>query len=223
MSSTALWGAFPETVLLSFGAKTNYAIHHDHEWWRFVTPVFIHVNLPHLLMNMYGLWVLGPWVEKLYGSARFVLFWIATGVAGVVASYLTVIAGSHPGFFGSFLIKNYDGPSAGASGALFGLIGVLFVFGLKYRRELPEGFKRAFGTGMLPVILVNVAIGFALKGVIDNAAHMGGLLSGAALSAVISYKRPGQSTSVTIAWRIAQIAALLLVLISFLFVWKHYE
>ena len=208
---------------MSFGAKTNYAIRFDHEWWRFVTPVFIHVNLFHLLMNMYGLWVLGPWVEKLYGSAKFVVFWIATGVAGVVASYLTVIPGARPGLIGSFLIKGYDGPSAGASGALFGLIGVLFVFGLKYRRELPEGFRRAFGTGMLPVILINVAIGFALHGLIDNAAHMGGLLSGAAISAVVSYKRPGQSVRVTIAWRIAQIAGLLLVLISFFFIFKHYE
>ena len=222
MSSTVLWGAFPEGVLLSFGAKTNYLIGHDHEWWRFVTPVFIHVNLPHLLMNMYGLWVLGPWVEKLYGSARFVVFWIITGIAGVVASYLTVIPGSHPGPVGSFLIKNYDGPSAGASGALFGLIGVLFVFGLKYRRELPEGFRRAFGTGMLPVILLNVAIGFVLRGVIDNAAHMGGLLFGAAMAAVVGYKRPGQPASVTIAWRAVQIAALLLVLVSFFFVVRHF-
>lgn len=223
MSSSALWGAFDEPVLLSFGAKTNYAIHFDHEWWRFVTPVFIHVNLPHLLMNMYGLWVLGPWVEKLYGSARFVVFWIATGVAGVVASYLTTIPGSQPGLLGSFLIKRADTPSAGASGALFGMIGVLFVFGLKYRRELPEGFKRAFGTGMLPVILLNVAIGFILRGLIDNAAHMGGLLSGMAIAAVVGYKRPGQAASVTIAWRVAQIAALLLILISFFFVFKHYQ
>jgi rhomboid protease GluP len=223
LSSTALWGAFDPGVLLSFGAKTNYAIHFDHEWWRFVTPVFIHVNLPHLLINMYSLWVLGPWVEKLYGSAKFVVFWIATGVAGVVASYLTVIPGARPGLLGSFLIKSADEPSAGASGALFGLVGVLFVFGLKYRRELPEGFKRAFGTGLLPVILLNVAIGFLGRGIIDNAAHMGGLFSGAALAAVFSYKRPGQSARVTLAWRIVQIAALLLVLVSFFFVFRHYE
>jgi len=76
-------------------------------------------------------------------------------MAGVMASYLTVIPGSHPGLIGRFLIKPSDGPSVGASGAVFGLIGVLFVFGLKYRHELPEGFKRAFGTGMLPVIFLN--------------------------------------------------------------------
>jgi membrane associated rhomboid family serine protease len=103
------------------------------------------------------------------------------------------------------------------------MIGVLFVFGLKYRRELPEGFKRAFGTGMLPVILLNLGIGFALRGLIDNAAHLGGLLSGAALAAIVSYKRPGQSAGVTIAWRVAQIAALLVVAISFYFVAKDFD
>ena len=223
MSSSALWGAFPESVLLSFGAKTNYAIQYEHQYWRFVTPVFIHVNLPHVLINMYSLWILGPWVEKLYGSAKFVVFWIATGVCGVVASYLTVIPGSRPGLISSFLIKYADEPSAGASGALFGLVGVLFIFGLKYRRELPEGFKRAFGTGMVPVILLNLGIGFIGRGIIDNAAHMGGLISGAAIAAVVSYKRPGQPASVTIAWRVVQITALLLVLVSFFFVIKHFE
>jgi rhomboid protease GluP len=222
MSNSVLLGAFDESVLLSFGAKTNYYITHEHEWWRFVTPVFIHVNLPHVLINMYSLWVLGPWVEKLYGSAKFVVFWIATGIAGVVASFLTVIPGSRPGLIASFLIKSADLPSAGASGALFGLVGVLFVFGLKYRRELPEGFKRAFGTGMLPVILLNLAIGFVGKGIIDNAAHMGGLVSGAAIAALVSYKRPGQATSVTIVWRVLQIAALLLVAVSFFMVLKNY-
>jgi membrane associated rhomboid family serine protease len=223
MEMSALWISFPQDVLYEFGAKTNYLIGHEHEWWRLVTPVFIHVNLFHLLINMYSLWVIGPWVEKLYGSAKFVVFWVLTGIAGVVASYLTVIPGSHPGLLASFLIKNHDEPSAGASGALFGLVGVLFVFGLKYRRELPEGFKRAFGTGLLPVILLNLGIGFVGRGIIDNAAHMGGLLSGAALAAVISYKRPGQSAGLTIAWRVAQILALLLIAITFFMAARRFD
>jgi rhomboid protease GluP len=222
MSSTVLWGGFPEPVLLAYGAKTNYLIRFNHEWWRLVTPVFIHVNLPHVLINMYSLWIIGPWVEKLYGSAKFVLFWVLTGIAGVLASYLTVIPGARPGLIASFLIKSMDEPSAGASGALFGLVGVLFVFGIKYRHELPEGFKRAFGTGMLPVILLNLGIGFLGRGFIDNAAHMGGLLSGAALASVMSYKRPGRSAGMTIAWRVTQIAALLLVLVSFVMVARHF-
>jgi rhomboid protease GluP len=222
MSSAVLWTGFDEEVLLAYGAKMNYWIYHHHQWWRFVTPVFIHVSLPHVLINMYSLWVIGPWVEKLYGSAKFVVLWVVTGIAGVALSYLTVFPGSRPGLIGSFLIKSADIPSAGASGALFGLVGVLFVFGIKYRRELPEGFKRAFGTGMLPVILLNLGIGFLGRGFIDNAAHMGGLLSGAALATVVSYKRPGASAGMTIAWRVAQIAALLLVLISFVMVKRHF-
>jgi rhomboid protease GluP len=223
MATSVLWTGFPEPVLLAFGAKTNYLIGYDHEYWRLVTPVFIHVNLPHVVINMYSLWVIGPWVEKLYGSAKFAVFWVVTGVAGVLASYLTVIPGSHPGVVTSFLIKSHDDPSAGASGALFGLVGVLFVFGLKYRRELPEGFKRAFGTGMLPVILLNLGIGFVGRGFIDNAAHMGGLLSGAALAAVVSYKRPGQSAGVTIAWRVGQVLALLVVVVSFFMVARTFD
>jgi len=224
MSTTVLWAGFPEPVLYAFGAKTNYLIRYKHEWWRLVTPMFIHVNLlPHLLINMYSLWVIGPWVEKLYGSARFVVFWVVTGIAGVLASYLSVIPGSHPGIIASFLIKSHDDPSAGASGALFGLVGVLFVFGVKYRRELPEGFKRAFGTGLLPIILLNLAIGFIGRGFIDNAAHMGGLLSGAALASVVSYKRPGQSASVTIAWRVGQIICLLVIAVAFFMVARDFD
>lgn len=223
MSGTVLWSAFSEPVLLAYGAKTNYLIRYDHQYWRFVTPVFIHVNLPHLLINMYSLWVIGPWVEKLYGSAKFVVFWVAAGIAGVLASYLTFIPGAHPGVLASFLIKAEDVPSAGASGALFGLVGVLFVFGIKYRRELPEGFKRAFGTGMLPIIILNLGIGFLGRGFIDNAAHLGGLLSGAALAGVISYKRPGLPTGVTIAWRVLQILALLLVLVCFSMAVRNFQ
>ncbi len=223
LAPSALWISFPEPVLYAFGAKTNYLVGNKHEFWRLITPVFIHVNVIHLLMNMYGLWVIGPWVEKLYGSAKFVVFWVVTGFAGVLGSYLTVIPGSHPGLLLSFLIKNHDEPSVGASGALFGLIGVLFVFGVKYRRELPEGFKRAFGTGMLPVILLNLGIGFVGRGFIDNAAHMGGLLSGAVLAGIVGYKRPGQSTGMTIAWRVAQIAALLVVAISFYFAARDFD
>jgi rhomboid protease GluP len=223
MRNAVLWTAFPEEVLLTFGAKTNYWIQHGHQYWRLVTPVFIHVNLIHVLINMYSLWVIGPWVEKLYGSAKFVVFWVVTGIAGVLASYLTVIPGSHPGLISSFLIKPNDDPSAGASGALFGLVGVLFVFGIKYRHELPEGFKRAFGTGMVPIILLNLGIGFLARGVIDNAAHMGGLLSGAAFAAVVSYKRPGMPTGVTVAWRVLQIAALVLISGCFFMAARAYQ
>jgi len=218
LNSQVLWSEFSEPVLIAYGAKLNQYINAPyHQWWRFVTPMFVHVNLIHIGVNMYSLWILGPYVEKIYGSAKFVVFWVLTGIAGVVASYLTVrpaLAGSG---FGRFLFKAVDSPSAGASGALFGLVGVLFVFGIKFRHELPEGFKRAFGTGLIPVIMINLFIGFLGRSFIDNAAHLGGMLSGAALALVVDYRRPGDSHGSATVWRVLQVAALLLVVFCF---WK---
>jgi len=223
MDSAGLWG-FHEQVLLAYGAKVNRFINEQHQWWRFVTPMFVHVNLPHLLVNMYSLWVVGPFVEKLYGSAKFVVLWVVTGVAGVVASYLTVVGpDTQLGSLGRFLFKANDVPSAGASGALFGLVGVLFVFGIKFRNELPEGFKRAFGTGLLPIIVINLFIGYLGRGVIDNAAHLGGLAAGAALALVVQYRRPDEKTGVAITWQILRVAALTLVAVSFLKVAQHFR
>jgi membrane associated rhomboid family serine protease len=222
-----LSGGATDNILLAYGAKRNDLIQAG-EWWRFVTPIFLHVHLPglgpmHLIANMYGLFMLGPFVEKLYGSARFVVFWVLTGIAGVVASYLTVRPELAHGAVGQFLFKSFDTPSAGASGALFGLIGVLFVFGLKYRHELPEGLKRAFGTGMLPTILINLFIGYVARGFIDNAAHLGGLVSGMTLALFVGYKRPGTRGAVAFAWHAAQGACLLLVVVSFAMVVRHYD
>ena len=222
-----LSGGATGEVLLAYGAKVNYLINQG-QWWRFVAPIFLHVHLPglgplHLLANMYGLFMLGPYVEKLYGSAKFVVFWVVTGVAGVAASYLTVRPALAHGAVGQFLFKAYDTPSAGASGALFGLVGVLFVFGLKYRHELPEGLKRAFGTGMLPTILINLFIGYMARGFIDNAAHLGGLVSGMALALVVGYKRPGARGPVPVAWHALQVACLALVAASFLMVARHFD
>lgn len=213
----------PAEVLLPFGAKLNFYIHTWHQWWRFVTPMFLHVNLLHLIVNMYSLWIVGPYVEKLYGSAKFVVFWVLTGVAGVVGSYLTVRPGLAGNPITGFIFKAYDTPSAGASGALFGLVGVLFVFGIKFRHELPEGFKRAFGTGLLPMIVLNLFIGYVLRGFIDNAAHLGGMLSGAVLALVVDYRRPGEKSGVALTWRVLQIAAIALVAVSFLKTVQHFR
>ena len=223
MSGDVLWHAFSFDVLIAYGAKLNVLIKApNYQWWRFVTPMFLHVNLLHLLVNMYSLWIIGPYVEKLYGSAKFVVFWVVTGVAGVVASYLTVRPNLATGGLGRFLFKTFDEPSAGASGALFGLVGVLFVFGIKFRHELPEGFKRAFGTGLLPTIMINLFIGYIGRGFIDNAAHLGGLACGAAMALVVQYKRPGENQGSAIVWRVLQVAALTLVIVSSLKIVQHF-
>lgn len=224
MDSRVLWEGFREPVLATYGAKLNYLISGPyHQWWRVVTPMFIHINLPHLFINMFSLWMVGPYVEKLYGSAKFLVFWVVTGILSVVASYLAVQPDLATGPFGRFLFKTMDFPSAGASGALFGLVGVLFVFGIKFRRELPEGFKRAFGVGMLPIIVINLFIGYVGRGFIDNAAHLGGLVSGAVLALTAAYRRPGDRKSLSAAWRVLQAASLVIVVAAFYKVARNFN
>jgi hypothetical protein len=90
-------------------------------------------------------------------------------------------------------------------------VGVLFVFGIKYRRELPEGFKRVFGTGLLPIIFINLFIGFVGRSFIGNAAHLGGLFGGAALAVFIDYRRPGSRAGINVAWRVLQVLCLAII------------
>lgn len=224
-------GGATGAVLWEYGAMVGRMIDERHEYWRFVTPIFLHVTIPglgplHLLANMYGLFMLGPYVEKLYGSAKFVFFWVLTGVAGVVTSYLTVRPELAHGAW-TYIFKGEaarGAPAAGASTALFGLVGVLFVFGLKYRRELPADFKRAFGFGMLPMIFINLAIGYVAREQlgVDNAAHLGGLLAGVVLALFVSYRRPGEPPRRVIPWRVVQVALLALVVASFFMAWRGF-
>lgn len=215
LSGAALLQGFPDRVLISYGAKLNYLIDRPYnQWWRFITPMFVHINVLHLLMNMFSLLILGPFVEKLYGSAKFVVFWVVTGIAGSVGSYLAVQPQLARGLLGTFIFHKIDVPAAGASGALFGLIGVLFVFGIKFRHELPEGFKRVFGTGMLPIIFINLFIGFIGRAFIGNAAHLSGLFAGAALALFLDYRRPGARASITTAWRILQFLCLAVIVVA---------
>src|SRR5215467_1148948 len=215
LAFAALQRGFPEAVLIAYGAKVNYLIDPpNNQWWRFVTPMFVHIDILHLLMNMFSLLILGPFVEKLYGSAKFVVFWVVTGIAGSVGSYYSVRPSLAHGALGSFIFHGADVPSAGASGALFGLVGVLFVFGIKFRNELPEGFKRVFGTGLLPIIFINLFIGFIGRSFIGNSAHLAGLFSGAALAVFVDYRRPGARASITTIWRVLQVISLAVIVVA---------
>src|SRR5215831_12470567 len=196
-------GSMNEPTLMAFGVKANGAIAQG-QWWRFVTPVFIHIGWLHLIFNSYALWIVGPQVEKVYGSARFVILYVVTGVAGV---------------FGSYLFHPYS-ISAGASGAIFGLFGVLLVFGIRYRASIPPFFKRAVGTGVLPVIFLNLIIGLTFQG-IDNSAHIGGLLGGAALAALVPFQKPGAEEAPV--FRAVQMTLLALIAVCFFNVAKNYN
>src|SRR5689334_244525 len=126
LSFRALVISFPDPVLVAYGAQLNKLIRAPfNQWWRVITSMFVHIDLLHIGMNMFSLLIIGPFVEKLYGSAKFVVFWVASGIAGSVAMYLTLRPALARGVLGSFIFRSMDVPAAGASGALFGLIGVL--------------------------------------------------------------------------------------------------
>jgi rhomboid protease GluP len=152
----------PQT-LIEFGAKYNPLII-EGEWWRLVTPIFLHIGMLHLLMNTLALYYLGTAVEKIYGRSRFVFVYMVSGIAGSFASYL----------FTANL-------SAGASGAIFGCFGALLYFGVLY----PKIFFRTMGTNIIAVILLNLAFGFTIPG-IDNAGHLGGLAGGFLAAGIVS-------------------------------------
>ncbi len=154
-----------EDLIILWGAKINPAIA-EGQWWRLVTPIFIHGSLLHFLANGYSLFVLGPALERLYGAWRFSVLFVLAGMAGVVASY----------WFNT-------SPSVGASGAIFGLIGAQGV--LLYRnRDLLGEQGRASLQAVLLIAGVNLLFGFTTT-FIDNWGHIGGLVGGMALAWVI--------------------------------------
>jgi rhomboid protease GluP len=149
-------------LVAGLAAKVNRAIAAG-QVWRLVTPLFVHGGIVHLLVNMYSLNVLGPLVERLFGGRRMLAVYLLAGVGGSVASLALTPAAS-----------------IGASGAIFGLLGALAAFLALHRRDLGTAGRLQLRQLAL-VALLNLGLG--LTPGIDNAAHLGGLLTGAALAA----------------------------------------
>ncbi|HTM22248.1 MAG TPA: rhomboid family intramembrane serine protease [Kofleriaceae bacterium] len=157
----------PGTLVIA-GANLKSAVAVG-EWWRLPTSMFLHVGIFHLLLNMYGLWVLGRLVEQMLGPVRFLAVYLTAGLVGALASF--AIGG--------------PGMSAGASGAVFGVLGAAIAELAFHRRAYPERWRRALFSNLVFLTVANVAIGFYYKE-IDQSAHLGGLFAGAALAAVLS-------------------------------------
>ncbi len=152
---TLAGGSTNISVLIKFGAM-YWPLVMRGEYWRFITPMFLHVGAMHLAFNSYALYNLGRLAEKIYGRSRFVIIYAAAGISGSIFSFLFTRA-----------------VSAGASGAIFGLLGALLYFG----RKRPGVFRRGFTANLLSILGINLFIGFTYPG-IDNFAHIGGLLGG---------------------------------------------
>ena len=166
--ATIVSGGFSLPILLRLGAKYGPLIVSG-EWQRLLLCIFLHGSVWHLFFNMYALFNLGRLAEGVYGAKKFFIIYIITGLCGSLLS----------------LAVNYSRVGVGASGAIFGLAGALFASGLKYRNTSLNRMARS----LLPFILINLVIGF-ITPVVDNGAHIGGLLSGMLLGYLIS---PGES------------------------------
>jgi membrane associated rhomboid family serine protease len=152
-------------LVAAFAAKSNAAIAAG-QWWRLITPLFVHANLLHLFVNCYSLYVIGPQVEAPFGYARFLLLYLLSGAAGVVLSFA--------------LSPN---PSVGASGAIFGLVGALAEYLYRHRRRF-GAFGRQRLMNLLAIIGINLFFGLTTPQ-IDNWGHLGGLVGGALLGWLI--------------------------------------
>jgi rhomboid protease GluP len=148
-------------VYIQFGAKDNHLIQQG-QWWRLITPIFLHGGWLHLLVNGFSLYSLGGSMERIYGPKKYLLIFLFAGFTGNVLSY--------------WLSPTM---SLGASGALFGLVGAGLVFPIRFRSLIAPEARASILRQLATVAIINLAIGFSLQGIIDNWAHIGGLLGGA--------------------------------------------
>ena len=137
------------------------------EYYRLITGAFIHGNIFHLAFNCYALYIIGSQIESFMGKYKYIIIYLFSAVG---ASLLSIV------------ISKY--PSIGASGAIFGLMGSLIYFGYHYRVYLGTVIK----SQIIPLIVVNLIIGFIFNGQIDNYAHIGGLISGIFITMAVGVK-----------------------------------
>jgi len=176
-------------ILRNLGAKLSERIFRDGEYWRLVMPIFLHGGLWHFGFNSYVLWQVGPQVEDLFGSKRFFFLYMATGVFGFAASTVWYPTGF----------------SVGASGSIFGLIGVL----ISYISQ-KSGFSREYRTSLIQWALFMLVLGLIIPHV-DNAAHVGGLAAGLLLGRTVSDRRARSPGAQIRLWLMTWTAAIVLV------------
>ncbi len=157
-------GSENTNTLIDFGA--NYILlTKAGEYYRLITSGFLHIGLIHLLLNMYSLYIVGTQVEYFYGKVKYIIIYLFSLIMG---SLFTVA------------LSSVNTVSAGASGAIFGLLGSILYFGVKYRGYIGNSLVNQ----IVPVVVLNLIIGFTTPG-IGNAAHIGGLVGGYLISMAV--------------------------------------
>ena len=202
--------------LLSHGANNAGAVLYDGQWWRIVTAMFVHVGILHLATNMWCLWNLGLLAEPLLGSWGVIAAYILSGAAGNLLST----------FVNQWLYRPQDGVvgyfgpvGAGASGAVFGLAGVLIILLKSPVLPVPRAELNGLRRSVINFAVITLVIGLAteLPGSpvhIDNMAHVGGFACGLAFAAPL-VPRIGSSRHTFVMRRRFSIAMIVVLLTLF--------
>ncbi len=193
MTGAPGFGGIRIDTLVDFGAKWGPGILQNGEWWRLVTATFLHGNLMHIGFNMWVLLDMGPQVEELFQTPKFLVMYLVAGINGFLLS----------------LFWNPGGVSVGASGAILGLVGVLI--GASFHHGHTGATYRASLVRWFIYILI---FGLFLR--VDNAAHIGGIATGALFGYLIPEGKP-KTLSEEKLWNSLAIISVLIMAASFAF------
>lgn len=158
--------------------------------YRFLTSAFLHSTsfVLHIAFNLYALWMVGPYLERLLGRAQFAVLYLLSAVGGSIGYFVLVTPFS----------ANWESGALGASGAVFGLFGAWFVVNRKLGRD---------ATGIVALVVINGVLGFLPGANIAWQAHLGGLVTGLLITAVFAYLPRGR---IAVRWAALGAVALLL-------------
>ncbi|MDA0636805.1 rhomboid family intramembrane serine protease [Nonomuraea sp. MCN248] len=174
---------FVEPAIQSYLGMNSVMVALGDEYYRLITAAFVHGGMFHILFNSWALYVIGPYLERAFGHARFIALYLVSALGGSV--------------LGLWM----DDPrvlTVGASGAIFGLFGAVFVVGRRLNLDV---------RGIAVLIAINLGITFIVPG-ISWTGHIGGLVTGAALAAALAYA-PRDNRTV---WQVAAIAGFVVLL-----------
>ena len=164
-------------TLLRYGAGFGRLTFGLGEWWRLISPIFLHGGLVHIMFNSMMLLQLGPFVEAEYGTERFAFIYLTTGITGnLLAQYLSP-----------------RGLVVGASGALCGLVGLLLVFGARRGGAYGGSLKSLMAQNAVFILIISILPGISLL------SHLGGFLGGCVLGAVVPWG-PFRSRGTALVW-----------------------
>lgn len=175
-------------LVLNGGDLSDYVLYYglmipefirEGDYWRLLTPVFLHAGVQHFLFNILALYVFGQQAERIFGWGRFLGIYLLAGISGNLMS----------------LALGADNPSLGASGSIFGLFGALLAFGA-YR---PQAFRKTIGPSIYGLLFLNIITGFVMPR-IDYWAHFGGLIGGFLVAYALGLPGEEKNKAALAAW-----------------------